>query len=282
VAYEIAPGVAIAAGIAIVDAALDLNRFEQDPALSALGGEGPIALARGAYDLGGNGAGWNLAAYWRPREDVAAGVQVRGRVAIDLSGAVDFTIVAPPELRQVIEADGRTIGERIDERYADQIARSSLELPPVAVGGVAWTPITTVVLAADLHWMGWSTLDDIPIVLADPALADRTPLGYEDAWAVRVGAEARPGGGVAVRVGYEREWSPAPVGGVTPLVPDADRDAVTLGAGLRWMEMDLEFGYRLAVFEDRDGVAFPVNSTAPDGRYESVEHRFAIGATRRF
>jgi long-chain fatty acid transport protein len=282
VAYEVAAGWAVAAGVAIVDASLTLGRFEQDPALSALGGEGPIALARGEYDVGGNGAGWNLAGHWRPRDDFAAGLQVRGPVPVDLSGSVDFTVVAPAELRAVVGSDGRTIGERLDERFADEAARTRLELPAIAVGGVTWSPIPTVILAADLQWAGWSRVDELRIEIADTTLVDRIPMAYDDAWAIRLGAEARPRGGLRVRVGYARESSPAPLGGVTPLLPDADRDAATLGVGFRWMETDLEFGYRLAVLEDRDGVAFPANATAPDGRYEAVEHRFAIGATRRF
>lgn len=282
VAYETAPNWSVAVGIAVADVRLSLRRFEQDPALSALGGGGPIALAFGDYGLDGTGVGWNAAAFWRPTEDLAAGVQFRSGIGVSLNGDVDFTIVAPEDLRRVVAPDGRTIGEQLDRTYIDQTARSRLDLPAIAVGGAAWSPIAPVVLAADVQWSGWGSVDDLPLAFADTTLGERTPLDYEDAWALRLGAEVHPIEDLRVRVGFAREWSPAPLRAVSPLLPDADRSAVSFGAGYRWMGTELDIGYRLAVLADREGVAFPANTSAPDGRFESVEHRLAIGATRRF
>jgi long-chain fatty acid transport protein len=282
VAYQHAPGWALAVGVVVVDAALDLERFEQDPALSALGGGGPIELARGGYDLEGTSLGWNAAAYYRPSDDLAAGLQFRSGVDVDLHGRVDFDVVAPEELRRVVGPDGRPLGEQLDRTYVDQAARSRIEFPAMAILGVAGSPVPPLVLAADLQWANWDDVDELRLAAADSTLADRAALTYEDAWTVRLGAEAHPIEGLRVRVGFAREWSPAPLGAVSPIFPDADRSAVSVGAGYRWMDVDLDVGYRLTLLEDREGVAFPGNTGAADGRFEAIEHRFAIGATRRF
>ena len=174
------------------------------------------------------------------------------------------------------------VGAYLDRTYVDQVARSRLELPALVVGGVAWSPIPPVVLAGYVQWTGWSTLEAIELAFADTVLGDTTRFDYEDAWSLRFGAEAHPEGPFRFRVGFARAWSPAPFGAVTPLLPDADRSAVSFGAGVRWREIDLDLGYRLTVLEDREGVAFPLNTDAADGVYESTEHALQVSATRRF
>jgi long-chain fatty acid transport protein len=282
IAWRPAPQWSVAAGVAVVEGSLRLERFEQNPRISALGGAGPIALAHATIDLESTGIGWNAGAYWRPLDELSAGIQFRSRVTTTLSGTADFSLVVSEEARQLRLPSGELVGAFLDRTYVDQTARSRLVLPAIVIGGVAWSPIPPVVLDADLQWTGWESLEEIALAFADTALGDATPLGYDDAWSLRLGAEMHPEGGLRLRVGFAREWSPAPFEAVTPLIPDADRSTVSFGAGTLWRGIDFDVGYRLTVLEDREGVAFPLNTSSADGIYESVEHAFAIAATRRF
>jgi hypothetical protein len=83
-------------------------------------------------------------------------------------------------------------------------------------------------------------------------------------------------------MGYAREESPAPRAGVTPLFPDAEREALSGGASFDVRGVELEAAYRLTVLDDREGVALPSSTAAPDGVYESTEHDFSIAVVRRF
>jgi long-chain fatty acid transport protein len=282
IAWRPVPEWSVAAGVAVVEASLRIERFEQDPSISALGGAGPIALARADIDLESTEVGWNAGAYWRPLDELAAGIQYRSRVTAALSGDAAFHLVASEEVRQLRLPTGEPVGEYLDRTYVDQAARSELVLPAIAIGGVAWSPIPPVTLAADLQWAGWESVDEIALAFADTVLGDVTPLDYEDAWSLRLGAEMHPEGSWRFRAGFAREWSPAPFGAVTPLIPDADRNTISFGTGTLWRGIDFDVGYRLTVLEDREGVAFPLNTTSADGVYESAEHAFAIAATRRF
>ena len=274
--------VGIAAGLAIVEASFLLERFEQDPVISAMAGGGPVELARSSLDLQATSIGWTAGAHWRARDDLSVGLQYRSRVSVEFNGDVDFTIVASDSVRDLRFPSGERVGTLLDQRYVDQPARSRFVFPAIATGGVAWHPVEPVLLALDLQWTGWGEMEDVTLSFADTLLGDVTPLDYDDTWSLRVGAEARPGGPLAVRVGFARVWSPAPFAAVGPLLPDADRSSISFGAGTRWRDVDFDAAYRLTVMEDREGVAFPLNDASPDGIYESAEHAFAIAATRRF
>ena len=69
---------------------------------------------------------------------------------------------------------------------------------------------------------------------------------------------------------------------MTPLFPDAEREALSGGASFRVRGIELEAAYRLTVLDDREGVALPSTTTAADGVYESTEHDISIAVVRRF
>jgi long-chain fatty acid transport protein len=142
--------------------------------------------------------------------------------------------------------------------------------------------VSWITLSADLQRVGWGELDGLAFTPLGPAPEDPVALDWQDVWAYRIGAEARRPGGLALRIGYAREESPAPRGGVTPLFPDAEREALSAGAGIDWRGIGFEVAYRLTVLDDREGIALPSDAPDPDGVYESTEHDLSIGVVRRF
>lgn len=281
VALRASSRVGVAAGLRVVHADFALDRVEQDPALSALGGLGPIPLARTRLDVDGVDVGWTAGAHVQPVEGVAIGVQLRSRVDVETAGPVDFTVIAPEDLRAfVLPGQETTVGELLDARYVDQSARATFVLPRLAIAGVAWQPLERLRLGADLQWGDWSGVDGLAIGFADSALADTVPLRYQDAWSIRLAAEVRHRPDLLLRFGFAHEESPALVGSVVPPLPDSDRNAVSAGIGFPWRGATIDVGYRVTVFEDREGAAFPGSPDDPDGVYEAIEHRLAISATR--
>ena len=279
-AWRARPDLAVAAGVHVAWARLELGRFEQDPDLSALGGLGPIALARSDVEMDGTGVGWVAGVHWRPIPAVALAAHARGPVGLDLSGVVDFTGTAPASLRDFRLPTGEeTVGELLDATYVDQAARTRIELPALAAAGVAWDPFDRVRLAATVQWAGWGAVDDLELAFADTILADAIPLDYENAWSLRLGAEVRHSPALFVRVGFAHEESPAPTVGVGPILPDADRNALTAGLGIVRGEFAFDVAWRVAFLEDREGVALP-ESVDVDGVYGGTEHRLSFGVSR--
>jgi long-chain fatty acid transport protein len=280
-AYRAGEQWSVSIGPDVVYLRLDRDRLAHDPELSALGGGGPIPLARAGYDLDGTAIGWSAGVFGRPRPGLSLGALYRSSVEVSLEGLVDFTIVAPDALKSVIRGE-RTVGEILEATYVDQSARLEIPLPDVLSLGAAWDPIPSVTLAVDVQRVGWGGLDELAFTPLGPAPAEPVALDWQDVWAWRIGAEARRPGGLALRVGYAREESPAPRGGVTPLFPDAEREALSAGAGIDWRGVGLEVAYRLTVLDDREGVALPSGTADPDGVYESTEHDLSVAVTRRF
>jgi long-chain fatty acid transport protein len=271
----------VSLGPDIVYLRLDRDRLAHDPELSALGGDGPIALARAGYDVDGTAIGLVAGAFGTPRPGVSLGASFRAPTEVSLEGIVDFTIVAPEALKALVRGD-RTIGDFLEETYLDQSARLDVPLPWVVSLGAAWEPIPSVTLAVDAQRIGWGDMEELHFIPLGPAPADLVPLEWKDVWAWRIGAELRRPEGYALRMGYAREESPAPRAGVTPLFPDAEREALSGGASFDVRGVELEAAYRLTVLDDREGVALPSSTPAPDGVYESTEHDFSIAVVRRF
>jgi len=279
-AYRIDERWSVGVGIDIVGGDFENARFEQDPALSALGGGDPIALARTDFDFSGTDVGWNAAVRGRPIDRVTVGLQFRDEVELDLAGAARFSLVAPASLRDFRLPDGARVGELLEERFETQVARLKIVLPRTVVFGAAFEAGPRLRFVGEAQWTDWEEAGTLGFVFADPTLDDRVALDFEGAWTVRGGLEYRDPTGVVLRAGYAREESPAPLVGVTPLLPDGDRDTFTLGAGIRWAGFDIDGGYRVSLQEDREGIAFPSSVTA-DGLFETIEHRFSVGISRR-
>jgi long-subunit fatty acid transport protein len=125
-------------------------------------------------------------------------------------------------------------------------------------------------------------MEELAFTPLGPAPVESVSLDWQDVWAWRIGAEVRRPEGLALRLGYAREESPAPRAGVTPFYPDAEREALSGGASFLIRGIEFEAAYRLTVLDDREGVALPSTTLAPDGVYESTEHDISIAVVRRF
>lgn len=281
-AWQALPRLSVAGGPVFTYGVLELGRFEQDPELSALGGAGPIALARSDYELDGIGAGWVAGASWRVDDALSLGAHLRSSIGLDLVGPVAFVDVAPADLRD-FTLPGRevSIGEILDARFVPQEVGARLPLPATASAGVVWSPMERVRLTGDLQWIDWSEAQSLDLDFVDDSLDDRQPLGYDDSWTLRTGVEVRHRSDQVLRIGFAHVESPAPTSGLTPLVPDADRDELSGGVGLLWREVTIDLAYRISFLSDREGVALPGDPT-PDGIFESTEHTLVVGVSRRF
>lgn len=279
-AYGPVRGWSAAIGLDVLSVALDVTRFEQDPDLSALGGLGPIDLARSSLDTDGTDIGWNVALMYQPDELFTLGLQYRSGFDPDLNGVMSFVDLAPPDLRALPRGDG-TIGDELDARFESRGVRVPFNFPALFSGGVALQIVPEVSLRGDVQWFDWSDVDAIRLEFNDASLNEETRLDYEDAWAIRLGAEVELRPDAAFRVGYAWEDTPAPARAVTPLVPDSSRDTYTLGVGFATSGIWLDLSYRLTILDDRPGVAFP-GAIDADGVFETTEHRLGASVTRRF
>ena len=97
----------------------------------------------------------------------------------------------------------------------------------------------------------------------------------------RIGGELMATPALAIRAGYIRDENPAPERSVTPLLPDADRDEISLGLGYSVGPWQIDGFYLIEKFEDRDG---PVGAEddIPDGTYDTKANLFGVDVGYRF
>jgi long-chain fatty acid transport protein len=121
-----------------------------------------------------------------------------------------------------------------------------IQLPTLHIAGTAQLDPLQAALGAsfrvnwlrfnlELTWKHWSAYQN-PVENATPGAPAQPPPGYHDTAVPRVGVEATGAWGRARlhgRVGYFYEQSPAPRN--APILIDADRHALTGGAGFEWL-----------------------------------------------
>lgn len=271
----------LALGVDALHADLDMERFEQDPALSALGGGEPISLAHTAIGSDATGVGWNASLAFRPDPRVTLGVRFDSEIEVVFNGFSDFTVVAPMELRDVILPDSEsTVGNLLAERFADQPVRVPFVFPRRATAGLSARPYPRLELAVDAGWTDWEAVDSLAVLYADTLLDESTPWPQRGAWSLRVGTELEGRSGMLIRLGYAWHESRGAGPTATPLAPAAGSDTFAAGVGFLWSGLVLDLAYRFTMFDDAEGVAFPENSAVADGVYEGIEHRLAIGVSR--
>jgi len=156
-----------------------------------------------------------------------------------------------------------------DGALADQDVQTEIEVPAQFVAGLAFDATERLTLLADYQWSGWSSFDEIVLEFDRIGESVREE-NYQNTSAFRFGAEYVVSEAFTVRTGYLFNQTAAPDETVTPLLPENDRNHVTVGVGwqpTQTFEVNLAYQYlnqndrRGRTRELRDGeTAADVNS----------------------
>lgn len=240
------------------------------------------------------GAGFHLGI----RADVGAGWHVGARymssVGLEYTGLAEFEpvptgLVLPIELP--LEGFSLPPGTPVDlllsGLFGDsgplttQAVRTELTMPAQWVAGVAWAR-GPLLLLADVQWTRWSAFDRV--LLRFEQLPDQLrEQGFRDTGALRFGAEYADVGGWALRAGALVNEAAAPDETVTPLLPEAERNHWTLGAGRSFGErVTVDVAWQYLDQSDRRGRTRDILPDGPPDRrgnhgiYEFEGHLFGV------
>ncbi|HEX5665664.1 MAG TPA: outer membrane protein transport protein, partial [Hyphomicrobium sp.] len=194
VAYQIAPGVQIGAGVQIQYLDLMHLNFAQVPG-------GPTATLEGT-DWG---FGYTLGVNFNPAPGTSIGIGFRSSIEHDLDGSVRGLIVG---------SSNRPIG-------------ANLELPEKITGSITQVVMPGVRLHGTVEWTNWSRLQEVPIEGFPPAALS---FGWEDGWYFAIGGEYDYSEKLTLRTGFGYEISPIqdPEARLVQL-PDNDRYWLSAG-----------------------------------------------------
>jgi long-chain fatty acid transport protein len=212
------------------------------------------------------GLGFNLGVLARPTASLSLGASYRHKVKVDYRGSAVFSPVATgnPELDARVAAELPIGGVPVTTKVV---------FPAIASVGAAYTWNEWTV-EADVNWYQWSTFDRLLLLFETRGdLSEAVVEDYRNSWQYRLGVE-RPLGRVwTVRGGYFFDQSPAPAASVSPLLPDADRHGLALGASWKPGRWWVDAGSWIVLSKRRSTEG--VNRDRYDGIYEG--HAVTLG-----
>ena len=204
-----------------------------------------------------SGIGFNVGMLHKVNESFSWGVSYRSAIEIDFSGegTIDQIFSGNPQFDAVV-AGQLPLNQ-------DLPLTTSIEFPDTASVGISMAMTQNTRLNADVNWTGWSTFDVVDLNFSTaPQLDSRLEQNYEDSYHYRIGFAYTTPRGRVWRFGYVLDDTPQPLETVGPVLPDATRDGLTIGLGLkRW-----DFALMYLLFDER---TTDVNQDAFFGTYNT-------------
>ncbi len=278
VARDLGNGWSAAVGIDYMDA--ELNDFGHLASLLRVAGAldpATAAYAEPYVNLVGDGTdwSWNAAIRWAG-DKWAVGLSYRDGWSVDVDG--DLEVHGVPDANIDLGLLGGGTPGVLVVPLATQLhtvgASGVLNLPASWTLGVAYLGLENWQFEFDVNRITWSDFDRIDVHLAkETALMTGTTVreNWDDTTSYRLGASWDLDEHSQVRFGAYVEDSAIPPDHLRPSIPDADRQAFTVGYGYRAEKYSVDF-YWMHI--ELDDVTVPLSAyakdpTVPAGKYES-------------
>jgi long-chain fatty acid transport protein len=199
----------------------------------------------------GDAWGYNGGILLKPTKNLKVGANFRSGYKLEIKNA-DFT------------ANDNTFPVPLP--MGTTSASGTLKLPPTAAFGVAYT-YERFTIEADLDWTFWSSFQELKITNASvPQYNVVRAQNWRDVCAFRLGLEYRVTDPIALRAGYSYDPTPVPAETLSPLLPDADRNYYTLGAGFKFGNWTIDVSGIYIDKKDRNVSNIRVENGQPAGQ----------------
>ncbi len=305
IAFKLNNQVSFGVGVAITRTSLELRK-RVDLSTTPITGTpltfGAIGVPRGTdfadVDLTGDGwkAGAHVGVLIKANDQLSFGARYLMKQTVDVNNGQVATTQVPTGLTTRVPLPGVPAGTPLDllvkgafatgGTLSNQTATTSLPMPDQFVAGIAVNATKHFKVMADYQYVRWSALDNITIAnqYAPTTVLVET---YGDTSGIRLGAEYGMGRGV-FRVGFDAHGAAAPDQTVTPLLPEATRKEVSVGAGLPLGKTArIDVAYLYVNQSDRAGRSTDGGLRAPtaavnNGTYHYYANLFSAGLVFHF
>lgn len=287
-AYQITDRISLGAGLTVVIGSVDLNQrldLSQQPVPGQTFPDGsPVTFGNlgipfhtGFADAklhagGATGIGGNFGVQVQATEWLHLGARFMLPVTLEYNGDAEFAqiktgLILPPQNPIALGSDQIPNDQPLplDDFLAAQGTFSSgplvnqdvetkITMPAQFAAGVSLQATERLKILADYQWTNWSSFDVIPLDFENDALDGKRIEGYEDTHALRLGAEYQLNEAWQVRGGFLTHGAAAPDETVTPLLPEAYRNELTIGLGWRPADLfEINVAYQYISQSDRRG-----------------------------
>ncbi len=193
-----------------------------------------------------SGVGFNFGVLHKYNNSFSWGLSYRGGIDVDYGGDGRLT----QNLTGIAPFDG-AIAAALPFGRNIPVA-TGIDFPEMASLGFAFALSPNVVLETDFNWTGWSSFEELVVDFTNDDLPDAVrPQGFDDVYNYRLGIKIDKANGNQLRFGYVFDESPQPEEGVSPLLPDADRNGFTVGYGFQGNKVNWDVALMYLDFKDR-------------------------------
>jgi long-chain fatty acid transport protein len=213
-------------GFGVVVRASDLELRRDAPAINPFT-QGVVNVAH--VDLKADtktGYGWNIGILDRYNNSFSWGLSYRSKIKIDYTGDAKLFQLSTgfPEFDAAVAA-------QLPFNKALPV-KTSIDYPDLASLGLAFGLSPNLLLETDVNWTGWKSFDRVDIIFPNKDLPNSTvPAHWKDVYNYRAGLRWTVSPTSQLRFGYVYDQTPQPEEAVNPLLPDANRNGVTIGWG---------------------------------------------------
>lgn len=224
---------------------IGLNAVELSKAIPLGNGtnDGRIKLSGKTTSLG-----FNIGFFAKFNEKLSAGISYRSKTNVKLEGG-DVELTYPNSLATMFPASTQFSGE--------------LPFPSNINFGVAFRPLEKLMIAVDIHYVGWSAYDSLNFDFStnSAVLQDsKNPRKYEDSWIFRVGLEYQAMEKMLVRAGFYFDQTPIQDDYYSPETPGANKLGFTGGLSFSIIKnLDLDFALLYIYGLERESYFTPDN-----------------------
>lgn len=218
------------------------------------------------FDGDGMAYGLNAGVMWRPIEQLQFGAAYRLQTKVDYEGNSETSFAVPPP--------GYPSYLKLD-------ASAEVPFPQNIVLGVSWRPTPKWNLEFDVDWTDWDTVDTVNLEqLQQVALI----LNWESSIYYEFGVTRQLGENWFVSAGYIYNENSVPDEHYNPLVPDQDRQFVSVGLGYQGERFGFDVAYQYGFSASRtvSGSAYSAMGQNADGVYDYNSHAVGVSFGWKF
>ncbi len=268
-------GIGVGAIVRYSDLELKQHVAAIDPFLLQVADVGKIDL-KGDFS---EGYGWNVGILHKYNNSFSWGLSYRSRITVDYKGDGHLTQIQTGSPFDQVVAQVLPFGVSLP-------VKTSIDFPDMASLGLAFALSPATLMEADVNWTGWSHFKDLSIDFTGGSTnslpSTTVPERFKDVYNYRLGFRWTASPTSQWRFGYVYDQTPQPEEAVSPLLPDADRQGVTIGYGFTGSAAKLDLSLMYLNFKDRKRFSTFPDDTRGDffGTYKTQAWLF--GATVTF
>ncbi|MGD0038164.1 MAG: outer membrane protein transport protein [Bacteroidota bacterium] len=265
IAYKINDNLSVGLGVSYVYATVDMTKSIP---LGLIGPPAYFAVLNGLngnMELKGTGNGFNadLGVIYKPIDKLSFGLSYRITTKIDFSGNATYTNM-----------------NALAAGFPNGTGTATLPMPGNLYFGVAYMLCSDLRIEGNFQYVQWSAYDKLQINLPAPAGTVTYAKNWNDEPILRIGAEYKLDENWTVRAGAIEDLTPQPASVTEPMLPDADRIDLTVGASYKITDkLYVDAAYMLVLFADKTApFSSGANGTTPTapGTYSSKANILSV------